>query len=728
MANDSENPGVALPDQSALDQIKNTLAQIYEIAQKLVASGVNGVGLFKGLKDSVANVAPEIKSLEEGAAEFFQNMVAGVSNSSDLLRQFSKDVTGLQDIQLLDPSKMQTDILNKFKEMREPFREAAKGMQDILAANRINIAEAIVFDMTAAGYEKLMAPVMAIEGKITQQIGEVSPAIANLGGGFEKAGLNADAFATRVQEALTKSARSAQQLGIDTTRAHDALNAFGSSGVDISEIFENMGRSMSASGMPMEGLTAAMRMASATGLEMGKIGAYVQQNIRQLGRSASDTGNLIAALSLAQQGTGLSMTTVSDTVMQSASTLKYYGTSVESLSNTFNAFISAVGHGREELGKELFSDTIKHLEQMNFGMKAFLGMQSGLGRGQGAIGAGLEIEQAMAEGRTGEIFAAIREQMERFGGGQILTRKEAIDTRQQQQYFMGRQYLSTITGETDAGKLDTIMGILQRGETERATEVFAEPGRLGARREQLFDTGQAKLDMETGVAQQGLNRLRAEESEAIGTMISSYAQAADSIRATSTKFIEILQSSGRAVAARLGLAPKEGGGADADAINKRMIENPQVAIATGATGVGGIAAEGPYTLGAGGIAVDARLGLSTASSVASDMMHPYPSMPTSRPSPSFGAPAFQLGEPRLPLPEGFLSPAIPPPLAPAATAPSGSTPSASAPAGGKSTSLMASALDLPISVSFTVDSSGLKAVFASINKDLITQVKAAVTA
>lgn len=538
---DPANPVDGLSDPSTLERIKQILSQINEIVNKLSVNGSKAGGLLISIGQSVDKLNPAMQNVVENAGNIFDTIVSGAEDGIESLKRLGKESLGL-DFGDLGSG----DVDNAFKGLLRSVKSGTDGIKQTLSENRVNIAEMITFKVSAGIYDKMLAPVIELEEHMTDRIKKVTPSLVDLGGGFKEAGIDADTFKNQASLAITEVGHSAYEMGVAVQEAQDGFRGLADAGMYSAEIFgKDITQGTSAASGGITNLTAAMRFASATGMNMTTVGKYMQQNIRSLGREMSDTGMMFSALSLAQRDTNLSMSSVSSTVMESANGLKYYGTSVESLSNTFNAFVTTVGKGKQELGKALFTDTVGQLNSMNFGLKAFLGMQSQLGQGRGAIGAGLEFEEALAEGRTGEIFTSIREQMERLGGGEVLTRKGALDTGQETQYLMQRQLLSTLTGQADAGKLDTMMGIIQRQEIERATEVFAPPRAMEAQEEGLLKLGQTRMDMETGVFAQGLNKLRAKEEEAIGKMITAYSDSAEALRGITTSIGESIEVLGR---------------------------------------------------------------------------------------------------------------------------------------------------------------------------------------
>jgi hypothetical protein len=767
MADPTNPTNPDLPDPAKLQAVEQILARIVELAKKLGDVAGDKVDLFPGMEDSVGELKSAFSDLEEDANTIFKNIATVAGKAGDELKKLAQSAFGIDLSEIgIDSDALGEEFENAYRVASGEATKMNGEIQRLLAANRVNLAEMVVFKLGAPLVDELLQPIEKLESQITAQVKGIAPGIVDLGGAFATAGLGSEEFTTRVEEALTNSARSAQQLGMSVEATRASMGSLTAAGIDVSEVFGKMGGDTTATGERMYGLTAAIRLSKATGLEMGKISEYVQLNIRQLGRSASDTSTLFAALSLAQRGTGLSMRNVSESVMGSASQLRYYGTSVESLSNTFNAFVKSVGEGRQELGKELFTDTVRNLHDMNFGLKAFLGMQSQVGQGRGAIGAGLEVEQALAEGRTGEIFTSIREQLEQMGGGEILTRRQALDTGQESQYLLQRQLLQTITGQSDTGKLDTMLGIMQRGEIERSTEVFAGPQALEQGRQQLMEVGQARIDMETGVKQQLVNKMRAEEAEALGKMVSSYQQAANTIRDSARVIFDQVKSSvGKVVVDKSTTRPGAMAAEDADlAAAQQILATPELIIGEGGAAKGSMLRTKLFPSTAD-VARDTQLLYASTRTVGESQQLPfatgreieqYNTLPTRsvrQMESAYGlnvgrlqldyanmgiSPAGYAGQgvqtpvlqvPQAPVPpqvESLQTPAVPTPNTPVTT-PTPSAPTAPPTATRQGpTALQFEAQQLEIPISFKIDGDSIKAVVSSIKRELRVEIKQSV--
>jgi hypothetical protein len=731
---DPTNP-TDLPDPATLQKIQQIFSHIVELAKQLPGIAKSGSGIFDNVGASAQKSERQVRDLLNGANEFFDKIVKGSREAGHALADFSIKNIGdeLLAAAKIDKTLLASSLHGAFDAMLTEARVGTDKMNRLISANRINLADALVFNLTSSAMSSLLSPITDLESKITDKVKGIAPSIMNLGGTGDRAGMGRGAFDEQVEEALAGSARAARELGVSTDVTNRALNTLTSAGVAAYEVFGNLNQQVADSDTHLNGLAASLTLSSATGLEMDKIAEYTQQSIRQLGRAATDTGAMFAALSLAQRGTGLSMSSVSDEVMGSASSLRYYGTSVESLANTFNAFTTSVGKNKQLLGKELFKDTITQIENMSFGMRAFLGMQSQVGKGRGAIDAGLEVEQALAEGRTGEIFTAIREQLERVGGGQVLTRQQALDTNQGSQYLLQRQLLQSMLGPMDAGKADTTLGILQRGEVERATEVFAKPQDIETRRQQLLESGQHRIEMETGAVQGEINKMRAREAEGIGKMVSAYGEATASLKDIASSLLKHVEPVFRmAYDATAGI---KGRSKEAEYATSDMLKNPLMLDT----------APSLETIREQGSLVPFTQDIANAPSIAptiGDIAGAPNITPTTREVANAMSPFTQLSDTysnnNLSIDAGTLNtirdyllqqsqqqidiraPNIPAPTAPITEQPAVLQQAATT---NGPTALQFEAQELKIPISFKIDGDSIKAVISTVNKDLIVQIK-----
>lgn len=212
----------------------------------------------------------------------------------------------------------------------------------------------------------------------------------------------------------------------------------------------------------VKGLTAALSIAKATGLQIGEVGEIIGQMTRSLGVAPEEIGERFQLLSQAAADTGMSTQEMVDEVRVASREMRFFGDNTASTAAEFNVFARALGTGRIENAKELFRSMTSSIANMNDGMKAFLGMSSSIGQGGGALESVLRFEEAMSSGQGLEdIRKSITDQVEQLSGSQLMTRKEAIASGQEQSYFVQRQLLSQQTGVQGAGQLDQLIEVLK---------------------------------------------------------------------------------------------------------------------------------------------------------------------------------------------------------------------------------------------------------------------------
>lgn len=534
-------------DAEEIERIRQVIATMPDALAKISSSTQSLMGTFRNLGidiKSVGAVTEDAAGIAEGAMEAlektsttaFESMMRGAMTASDAIRKHLGIDFGVNFD--MDTAGLVRAFKTAMRNVAGETKELGASLLEFVNTNKINLGEKFVFKMGADWAQQALAPIIDIESNITNAAKGILPSITSIdtamrgiGGGL------AGDLSNRLGGVLESISGSAGEMGVDIGTATSAFRELSQAGLTSGDIFAGMSESAQVAQGGLSGLSVAMRLASGMGLQLSAIGEIVQSNLRMLGRTGSDVELIFGALRAAQEGSGLSTEDVNKAIMSGARNFRFYGTTVETLAGTFKSFVEALGEGREELGKELFGNVLTGIERMNFGMKAFLGMQSKVGQGRGAMGAGLQFEKAMEEGNFDEIFGAIRGQLERFGGGRVLTRDEAMATGQETQYVTQRQLLGQMTGVQDAGQLEQLMKALASGKLEQAGQLLS-PQKIAESRTDIMQAGQERIELETGAAQSQVNRLRAEESEAIAKMIGSYGESADKIREFSSKLVD----------------------------------------------------------------------------------------------------------------------------------------------------------------------------------------------
>ena len=538
-----------IPDN--VDDIKKAIQSLSGATGELTAA-------VQGLLDKFPRIAQEAK----GAFDLVESGAESAKREFDTLTSTGlKDFEKIKDIALdskkyietlfegiklkssldIDYSALKVGAEKTFGDIAKTAQGSIQTIVDFVDDNKIDLSKMFVAGFAANFAEKIFdkTGITEMESQVTDAAKTMLPSIIEFRGALDGVAGSGENIGSTLGGSLQSIADAAKDTSLPVKELQEAFNELSRAGVTYAELGKGSTLSVSAQNDAgaVSGLAAAMRIAKGTGLELSTVGKVINDNLRGLGRTADDVGNIFAALKLAQEGSKLSMDAVASTVTGEAENLRFYGTSVESLSGNFKGLVKALGEGRQMLAADLFRSTISSIGDMNIGLKAFLGMQSQIGKGRGAIGSALEVEQALADGKQDEIIKAVREQLEHFGGGQILTRKEALDTNQEQQYLMQRQLLGTLMPNIQgAGQQEAFLEALKTGNLED-TSRFMSPERLEKAQADISETGRERTKLEVGVSGGAINQLRAQEEEALGSLVSSYDKSARKLESSTDAIV-----------------------------------------------------------------------------------------------------------------------------------------------------------------------------------------------
>ena len=213
--------------------------------------------------------------------------------------------------------------------------------------------------------------------------------------------------------------------------------------------------------------TAATLISNATGMEAISIAQMQGKAMQELGEDLDGSIEMFGKLSDAGNKSGIGMSRTYDSILKAADALKMYGGTINSVTPLFNMFSSSLEAGRKGLAPELLSKFTTGLESMSFSWRSFLGMQAGMGAGGGgALGAGLEMEAAL-EDKSGagmqKVVDSMTKTLEKFGGGRVITRAEAIkDPALTNAFLMQRQMLEKMVNVSDPAAQNKILEALQK--------------------------------------------------------------------------------------------------------------------------------------------------------------------------------------------------------------------------------------------------------------------------
>ncbi|MFZ4399371.1 MAG: hypothetical protein ACOYO1_04990 [Bacteroidales bacterium] len=184
------------------------------------------------------------------------------------------------------------------------------------------------------------------------------------------------------------------------------------------------------------------------------------------GMDGEKAASRIALIGKASKDLTMPLEEVSGLLTGLDDTFKFWGSQMESSINVLGRISSAlkdsgVGFkGQIELTKNL----VAGLGSLDFGMKSFIAMSSGMRGAGGALGAGLQVEKLMQEGKMDEVVAMMQKTLEQKTGGRAISLNEATSTPgMERQFMVQREMLKNMSGIGDTGQLNRLLEAMSKG-------------------------------------------------------------------------------------------------------------------------------------------------------------------------------------------------------------------------------------------------------------------------
>jgi len=344
------------------------------------------------------------------------------------------------------------------------FLDVLEQMGGVAKDNSVNIGLAIAGPKLESLIGGAFAPLKAMESRVIAINGEAAQMFATFGEGFGVVGGQVSSMTSLVNSFNTDIRSAALATNMSTDDMRKGYLELGKGGVDVKEILGS-GMTFKADSKEINFLAQSMNIAKGTGIDMADVGGKISYAMRELGMSGQEPIKMFGMLKRAQEGTHLGFGVSTKAVLDGADALKMYGNNVDSTAAIYQNFVHTLGKGREGLAGGLVKKVASGLAGMSTGFRAFLGMTGQVGGGSGgAIGGALRVEEALVTGNTQGVLDDLSRTIERLTGTGILTRREAIDTNQEKQYFMQREVVSSalnLKGE-DATRVQEMLGSDQK--------------------------------------------------------------------------------------------------------------------------------------------------------------------------------------------------------------------------------------------------------------------------
>jgi len=443
-------PGATdIPDNgSEIERGRESEKQLDDLAAKVRALGESLKGLSSEQAKSIATAA----TVFEDASKKIQKYTEGVHNTKDGLSQLRKgnDEVASAMSRAFGNIGLTAALAKRISDARSAFEQLKNvvGSAVPFAAGKMQEAVVGAIDDVTHGLMTAQTEALHFE-KMTEQSGMT----------FGKSFGESKLFLKSYQESYKRM--------IDVMKASpEDINKVRESFKDVMAPDEQI-RALTSIKSAHSGFkgtvtasNAALAVAAAKGMDAGKAAQWMGKAITELGASTEQATLNFARIGFAAKGSGLSFEKVGDSIMSAADNLKMWGGTVSSVAPLFKSFSeSLTGIGQKGLTPQLLQSFVQGLNSMQFGTKALLGMQMPGGAAKGAIGAGLEMEEALEKGPEGmkKVSESLVGMLKQFGGGKVVTRAQAIaDPGLERNFMVQRQLLQTQMGLDQASATKTL--------------------------------------------------------------------------------------------------------------------------------------------------------------------------------------------------------------------------------------------------------------------------------
>lgn len=456
-----------------LGELKGSLDEIISTYSKFKDSGMTAADAFSRTADSVDVLKKKFAELmnlqtTEGLQSYLDKLSAGAEDAGKLLDQVGDSLKKFATTKLVATLNVDSSDAQKHIDSLGSMFSGIFNAKNAVGLGAVTLAEGV-----SSVALDLIKPLSDAEGKLLAFDRSVLSSSANLINAYGNVGDKVGEV-TQKTHAVRDAVR--DSFSLQTTKLmadfsqspEEAANAFKTlqDAIPDQDMFAKL--NIKSATEQVSGLSAVFAIATATGLGFEGTTAAIEDMTRSLDIDPNKIQTSFEVIMRAAANSGLSIKEMTSNVRTSAEGFKYYGDNVNASAAELRKFAVALGPGRANLAQELFGKMSQHIAGMSSGMKAFIGMTSDLGKGGGALESMLNVEEAMASGEgLDDIRQAITSKIEDLTGAGIMTRREALDTGQSQQYVMQRELIKQFLGVSGDAQADVMAEILQKqGGTE----------------------------------------------------------------------------------------------------------------------------------------------------------------------------------------------------------------------------------------------------------------------
>ena len=239
---------------------------------------------------------------------------------------------------------------------------------------------------------------------------------------------------------------------------------------DVPKVFDKMSQATVSAARGAKNLAGLMLVLRGAGLDASRAGSILNERYRVFGeRTAKTTSEQILKMSNAAKSAGISINIAQEQIKNASDPLTIFGKKSAEATRVWKTFVDTLGDSIpiQKVGS-LLSNLTRGIGNMSLENRAFLSMVSGFGQGMGALSGGLHMELMLRQkGGLEKNVDALMQAVAKFGGGQITTLQEAVNTPGlATQFEVQRKLLGqmiNVQGQDAARMLEVLKGVQTGG-------------------------------------------------------------------------------------------------------------------------------------------------------------------------------------------------------------------------------------------------------------------------
>ena len=461
---------VDIADSQVAQQVMSALNKDLAMAEKLAASaGIAVKDLYKTFGTAATSVINMSNSVQQAST--------GLLNMNSIMDYFKKEIR-----EIGENKEFQNNLINigsaalasgtNLYNLSETFKSFDAHITSADASTKGFATQISEFlPKSLQGITKLIPGFIEAVSKVNAFENEMLTA-AMAGGNFynmiEKNSKSLSENLTGITAKISMDAKaSAAILGISY---NDALQRIQTTASELPGEFDKVYTVTDDLNMNTKNVYSSMELLSqvarGTGQSFQTAFGISKDLIERFSEKADIGAGRVARLAQASKDTGIGMKMLTDLSGVINESFKMWGDEMNSTINVLGKVSEALNgttvgiRGQVEIVKALENN----LGLLALPMKSFIALSAGMRGPGGMVGAGLQVEKMLQEGKIGDVVQMMQDALtKRTGTNKVMTLAEATEQPgREREFLIQRQLLSQMSGQSDTGMLNRMMEAMSK--------------------------------------------------------------------------------------------------------------------------------------------------------------------------------------------------------------------------------------------------------------------------